>query len=80
MANTVDPIHTSQNADITWTEPLGTLCAQLNGLLAISIIFLFLTTACNSLRLFTRLRILQSAGLDDWAILISQVAGLVKGL
>lgn len=74
MAETVDPVHNSQNAGVHWTEPLGTLCAQLDGLLAISIIFLISTTVANGLRVYTRVRILRSAGLDDWAILISQVS------
>ncbi|GAB7341110.1 hypothetical protein MBLNU457_7420t1 [Dothideomycetes sp. NU457] len=73
MAETVDPVHNSQNAGVHWTEPLGTLCAQLDGLLAISILFLISTTVANGLRLFTRIRILRSAGFDDWAILVSQI-------
>jgi len=73
MAETVDPVHNAQNAGVHWTEPLETLFAQLDGLLAISIIFLISTTVANGLRLYTRIRILRSAGLDDWAILISQV-------
>jgi len=68
MSRTAFPPAHFQSDGKLYAEPTSLLTAQLNGMLAVSIIFLALSWICVALRVYVRAGLIKAFGLDDWCM------------
>ena len=78
MARTAFPPAKFQSDGKLYAEPASLLTAQLNGMLAISIIFLALSWICVALRVYVRAGLINAFGIDDWCMVATLVCVHLK--
>ncbi|KUI71181.1 hypothetical protein VM1G_06833 [Cytospora mali] len=71
MANTIPTTYSLGPNSYLYTEPPGVLRAQVNGVYALSVIFLFLSTVTVALRSYVRTILLKNFGVDDWLLVLT---------
>lgn len=74
MAKTVPTAESHGPNAYLYVESVGELRAQINGVYALSIIFLILCSATMTLRVYVRALMLKNFGLDDWLLVLTLVS------
>lgn len=74
MAKTIPTTYSLGHNAYLYVESAGELRAQINGVYALSVIFLILCSATIALRVYVRAIMLKNVGLDDWLLVLTLVS------